>query len=193
MFTRTTKFVTALLIAMTACVAAGQAPEGWFLSGSSPEDYEVGIDQEIAHGGETSAYIKSRVSIPAGFGHLSQAFEPENYKGKRVRLSAYVKTRNVENWTGLWMRVDGPDNRALSFDNMQDRIIKGTSEWKKYEIVLDVPEESISIIFGIILKGKGQAWIDDFQFEAVSKDVPTTGMMKAKEKRKKPVNLDFES
>lgn len=41
---------------------------------------------------------------------------------------------------GLWFRVDGTTGKSLSFDNMQDRAVKGTTEWARYEIVLDVPE-----------------------------------------------------
>jgi hypothetical protein len=107
----------------------------------------------------------------------------------------------------LWMRVDGGAG-SLAFDNMMDRKIKGTSDWKKHEIVLDVPETSATIIFGFGMNGKGQVWADDFQFEVVGQDVPTTKPTRkpsAKEKpearkspwgasahRTKPVNLDFE-
>ena len=36
-------------------------------------------------------------------------------------------------WAGLWMRVDkGKD--MVAFDNMQDRPIKGTTDWQRYYI-----------------------------------------------------------
>jgi len=90
--------------------------------------------------------------------------KPDTYLGKEIRLSAFVKTKNVDTWVGLWMRVDG-NATTLSFDNMGDRSITGTSDWRKYEIVLDVPESSTGILYGILLAGTGEAWVNGMQLE----------------------------
>jgi hypothetical protein len=144
--------------------------------------------------GKSSGYIKSINEAPTGFGTLMQMCQANEFRGKRVRLSAYVKAKDIEKWAGVWFRIDGPENKALGFDNMQDRPIKGTNDWKKYEIVLDVPEASVYLAFGILLEGKGQAWIDAIKLEPVSKDVPTTKPSPEKEPiyPEKPLNLDFE-
>jgi hypothetical protein len=85
------------------------------------------------------------------------------------------------------MRVDAhKTSRPLSFDIMQDRSVKGTSDWNKYEIVLDVPEEAYKIAFGALLSGTGQIWFEKFSFEEVNKSVPVTGTLKSKP------NLDFD-
>jgi hypothetical protein len=57
---------------------------------------------------------------------------------------------------------------------MQGRPIKGTLDWRRYEIVLDVPPEADVIGFGIVLSGPGRAWVDGLQFEAVGADVART-------------------
>jgi hypothetical protein len=87
----------------------------------------------------------------------------------------------------MWFRVDGEKQKSLSFDNMQDRAIKGTNEWKKYEIVLDVPKNSVRIAYGVLVSGEGTVWMDDLNFEVVSKDVPLT-----KKRLNKPQNSNFE-
>lgn len=47
------------------------------------------------------------------------------------------------------MRLDGRFNVTLKLDNMQNRPIKGTSEWNLYSCVLDVlPETEIINIGG---------------------------------------------
>jgi hypothetical protein len=120
-------------------------------------------------------------------------------------MTAYVKSKDVENMAGLWMRVesiDGKGNYCLSTDMMGDRPIKGTNDWKQYEVVLDVPDEdSAQIFFGVLLFGKGQVWVDDFKFEVVDKTVKTTGGVRepvkgkhelSKGLPKEPKNLDFE-
>ena len=76
-------------------------------------------------------------------------------KGDKVRIMA-----------GLWMRVDGMGkDEMLSFDNMQNRPITGTTEWKKYEIILPVPESASNLAYGALLDGTGQIWFDNFTFE----------------------------
>jgi len=50
-------------------------------------------------------------------------------------LSGYIKSEDVNGWSGMWMRIDGESNQQLGFDNMRDRAIKGTTDWKIYVIV----------------------------------------------------------
>jgi hypothetical protein len=42
------------------------------------------------------------------------------------------------------------------------------------------------------MNGKGQVWADDFQFEVVGQDVPTTKPAWSPPVPTTPVNLDFE-
>ena len=106
-----------------------------------------------------------------------KGMDPDDYLGHRVRMSAYIKTEDVEGWAGMWMRVDGesPPTIALSFDNMQNRPITGTTDWEAYEIVLDVPKEAENIAFGVLLSETGRVWVDDVVFEIVDNQVPVTG------------------
>ena len=77
------------------------------------------------------------------------------------------------------MRVDCTDkNTSLAFDNMSNRAIGGTSDWTKYEIVLDVSKEAIGIAYGFLISGTGNAWFSDLKLEVVGNDVPTTDMQK---------------
>lgn len=88
-----------------------------------------------------------------GFGTYLTSIVLGQYLGKGIKLSAYVKTTNVADYVGLWMRVDA-GNQSLRFDNiMGSRPITGTTDWEQHEIVLDVPEGSTAIYFGILLKG----------------------------------------
>ncbi len=149
--------------------------ESWFLAGSHAQDYEAGIDPTTPYQGKNSGYIKSIVEELKGFGTLMQMFKAAVYRNKRMRFAAVVKSARVEIWTGLWMRVDSPeDGKALGFDNMLNRPIRGTTDWQKCEVVLDVPQESVYVAFGILLSGRGQAWLSDVRFEEVGTEVPVT-------------------
>ena len=192
---KNTNLKTIMVVAglLTAVVAYGEEiPKGWFHAGNRPKDYDMSVDRSVAHGGKASASLKSITEKTGGFGTLMQTCKADAFRGQRVRMSGYVQAKDVADWAGLWMRVDGSQKEALTFDNMQGRPIKGTSDWTKYEIVLDVPAAAQEIAFGVLLTGKGQVWMDDLNFEVVGKDVPTTGAKMGEETRAMPLNLNFE-
>ena len=184
-----------VLALLSAGLAQGaETPKGWFKAGSSPREYLMTLDRTVTHSGKASATIRCTAARPKGFGTLMQSFNAEMYRGKRIRFSGYVKASEAEGG-GLWMRVDGPGGKVLSFDNMQRRAIVGTTNWVKHEIVLDVPEMSESVNFGLMIQS-GQLWMDDLKFEQVGKDVPVTDLEIGKEAESRkpttPTNLDFE-
>ena len=170
-----------------------QVPQGWILAGSDPDAYEVGTDAATAHGGNASGFIRAKANPSNGFGTLMQMFKADEYRGRRLRLTAFVKAEDVLNWAGLWMRLDGHEGQKLGFDNMQARPIKGTTDWAAYQVVLDVPETSAAVAFGVLLVGMGHVWVDDFAFDVVGDDVPTTGNKPGDPLPDGPRNLDFES
>jgi hypothetical protein len=114
-------------------------------------------------------------------------------------MSGMLKSKDVVKWSSFWFRVEqkGSD-QALTFDNMHDgkidRSIKGSTDWTKYEIVLDVPTNASKLAYGALLVGTGQIWFDHIKFEIVDNTVPVTGgLTESMLTDKEPVNLDFEN
>ena len=167
---------------------SGTDLQGWYHGSNT--GYEVGIDHGVVHMGRASAHIKSEATVTDQVGLLAQTIRADDYLGKRVRLSAYIKADQVEGWAGLWMNIDS-SYRPLGYDNMQNRPIFGTSDWQKAEIVLDVPPNSASMTFGVLLSGPGELWLDDVQLDVVGADVPTTDSSRAAQQQ--PLNLGFEN
>ena len=163
---------------LVPCVAATDGvPPGWLLTGSQPQNYRTGSD---ANG---TAFLQSKPDAKvSGFGTLMQTVKADAYAGKRVRFSAMVRSEDVNGWAGLWMRID-QGNKALAFDNMETRPIKGTNGWKKYEVVLNVPINATGISFGALVASNGEVWLSDVSFAVVNSDVWPLG--------EKPKNLDF--
>lgn len=185
----------ALLLGTTVVLLSFVTPTGWFNAGSKPKSYEMGIDKGSGQDGKNAATIKSIDKKIDGFGTLMQQSKPDKFLGKRVRMTGFVKSENVLNWAGIWLRVDETGSKQpLSFDNMSDRPIKGTTDWAKYEIVLDVPSNASLIAYGALLGGTGQIWFDNISFEVVGDNIPTTGSVKGKKSatQDEPTNLDFE-
>lgn len=166
---------------------------GWILSGSNPNNYQMGIDHNVVHGGKASGYLQSRTVIEKDeFATMMQQFKADNYRGKRIKLSCFVKSEDVEQFAGMWMRVDNQSGDVLQFDNMSNRPIVGTNEWNYCSIVLNVPEESAIISFGALLQGKGKVWVDQFSFTEVSNATETTNLELLPEMLDEPTNLSFE-
>jgi RNA polymerase sigma factor (sigma-70 family) len=169
--------------------------KGWHKAGSQPGDYEYGIADEQLDGQRT-AFLRSTAAEPTGFGTVMQMIAADRYCGKRIRFCAQLRTTAVDgldDWAGLWMRVDGPDGRrSLAFDNMQTskREVRGTTGWHRYEVVLDAPPESRAIGFGVLLSGRGDVRVGSLQLEEVGPDVSTTNAP-PRELPQAPQNLDF--
>ncbi|WP_044642785.1 helix-turn-helix domain-containing protein [Risungbinella massiliensis] len=167
--------------------------KGWFLSGSHPFNYEMGIDRTVVHQGRMSGYLKSKtVQGVEEFATIMQQFKADRYRGKRMKLSGFVKTENVQHFAGLWMRIDSASDDVLQFDNMGDRPIQGSNNWNQYSVVLDVPENSAVIAFGVLLSGAGHVWVDQFSFDEVDEKVESTNLEVHAELLEEPTNLSFE-
>ena len=159
----------------TASGALGGAPAGWSAGGSG---YEVVVDPEVAHSGDRSLRLTSLPEQdrstgqgePRGrrFGVATTSVSVDPARGKRLRLSGYLKTDGVRgDGVGLWMRVDGPDRSMLAFDNMEGRRVTGTTDWTRYQIVLPVDESAVSVYLGALLPGEGTAWVDSLSLEVL--------------------------
>jgi hypothetical protein len=153
---------------------AEQAPAGWSIAtegsgipmGQNASEYAVELDREEFHGGQQAVSIRSVVSVPKKFRSITQFVKADAYRGKRVRLSGYLKARDVDDFAGIWMRIDGQTS-MLAFDNMDRREVKGTTGWIRHEVVLDVPQVAMRIAFGALLSGAGHIWADDLALEIV--------------------------
>ena len=151
--------------------------DGWQKWGSKPALYDIGLDDE-KYNDKPVYFIKSNAEIDSGFGTIARGTTNlAEYIGKRLRLSGYIRTINSARWTGMWMRVDGDEiGKSLQFDNMGKRPVKGSTDWQKYEIVLDVPSNSRGIYYGVLIEGTGEAKISDLTFEIVDSGVASTNM-----------------
>jgi RNA polymerase sigma factor (sigma-70 family) len=145
---------------------------------STNADYIIGIDPETKRlpASSPAGHIKSRATGNIGIwvAGLGEGDQLDALRGKRVRLSGWIKTANASNWGGMQMVVLSADEKVLALDDMGDRPIHGTTDWQQCSIVSDIPREAAKISFRAFLRGGGELWCDDVQFDAVSTDVPIT-------------------
>ena len=158
--------------------------KGWFLSGDNPDGYLIGTDKAVFHNESASGFIRSKRNEVKGFGTLMQQTDISKYVGGKLSISAYIKTKDVKGWVGLWARLDDEYSQVLWFDNMQGRPIKGSNDWKKYETKFEIPKESVTLSFGVLLVGSGNVWINDVELNELIDN-------KKKELKDLQVSLDF--
>jgi RNA polymerase sigma factor (sigma-70 family) len=155
--------------------------------GKSDDRFLVGIDPltKRTNGSTAAGHIKSLVE-PAGLDspdylrlraarlvRLSVTKDSPLF-GKRIRLTGWLKTKDVDNWAGPGLMIFNPDGKIIAMDEMMDRPIRGTTDWQQYEMVADLPAENCSIDFRVMLYGTGELWSDDFQIDVVSTNTPIT-------------------
>lgn len=181
--------------------AVAQDSHGWFTSGINPTDYifhtgERGSGrrgQSMSDADELrsriyqdsvlfpppeglqAVSIRSKPTVrPGGMGALSRTVPARRFAGKRVRLSANLRTERAGR-VQMWMKVTGAGDRVLAFDDMQSRPLRGTTRWRHYTIVLQVPANATEISYGFLLAGSGTAWANDFTLSSTPASTPLTG------------------
>lgn len=153
-------------------------PEGW--GGNGNENYRQSLDSVVTKSGNYAAVLEFTGDTPT-FGTWTFAL-PENYPGKKITFSGYIKTEDVEGYAGLWMRIDP----QIAFNNMQQEGISGTNDWKHYTFTLDMkPERTDQIVLGALLVGKGKMWIDGLSISIDGKDISRVTPLE-----KEPAKLD---
>lgn len=141
------------------------SPIGWSNFGSS--SYILTLDSTQIKAGKYAASIQVKEGTP-DFKAWALTI-PNNYAGKKITLSGYIKTENVtDGYAGLWMRIDP----SVAFNNMSKNGVKGTTDWARYEITLDMnPEKTKQIVLGGLLVGKGKMWLDNLKVTIDGKDI----------------------
>lgn len=166
-----------IAVLMVPAVAAAQMPAAWLITGADEEHYRLRLDDEVARSGNSSMRLAARGNRRSSQWAVSvQMVDATAFRGKRVRLSAYLRSDDIESG-GLWLRLDGileGKQATLALDNSADRRIEGTQDWTLRDIVVDVPAETVTILIGTMINGDGTLWIDDAALEEVPSDVPLT-------------------
>jgi hypothetical protein len=128
------------------------------------------------------AVVTAPVNVPGQNGNLMQSFSAVAYRGKTVRLGAWLKIQglfsiapglmrfpnNDEDRAQLWLRVVRANNRVGFSESMDNRPVR-KSDWSWAEITAQIDEDAKTINFGLMSFGGARAWIDDITFEVVSK------------------------
>ena len=145
-----------LLISTVGATEGDLLPKPWFRSGTVvPRDRCRASTSDVTGQAFDRSLVIRCAGTTDGFVSVMQQFNPTDYRGKRIRLSAKVRGESIADWAGLWMRVDGDVGKQLAFDNMQGRALRGTFDWKVATVVLNVAPDAALVAFGVLQSGDG--------------------------------------
>ncbi len=127
-----------------------------------------------AGGGAGPAVMVRSLATPRVIAPYRFAVPAAPMRGKKIRISGWLKAEGLQNWAGLFATVMGPDGRVDALDTMCDHAIYGSAPWKEYSSVVQVLEDSEAIQIGVGLTGKGTVWADGFQIALADDTEPCT-------------------
>lgn len=158
-------------------------PAGWSFHAAADSGYRMSVDTSDTNSGSHALLIDAREAeaAPNRFANLSQSFDAQPLRGKRVRFRVAVKVQS-ESGQGkaqLWFRVDrestGANRKIGFFDNMQDRPIT-SPQWQNYDIVGVIDQDASDVVLGVLVFGDALVGIDSASLEVVDDQVSTTGI-----------------
>lgn len=148
-------------------------PPGWQIPAVlATFDFSATVTTENPRSGKRCLTIRREKGrhYGAAYGYVQQVLEGEAYRGKRVRLRAFVRTRmrDAGGQAHLWLRTRSAGVAHQVYAEGSDRPIV-TDEWQAVELVADVPDQTQVLGYGLALVGEGQVWIDDVTLEFIAR------------------------
>lgn len=129
--------------------------------------YTFMADPENALSAPGSARIRRHGSEPFGILRQPIIVHPA-WKNKTVRLSGSLRSEDINGPGGaLTLRAEDGSGQILDWNFMKDDRVKGTQDWKRYQIELKIPPSAYFIFVSIMLEGGGTLWADDLSIELV--------------------------
>jgi hypothetical protein len=143
----------------------GKVPPGWTVP-VLPKDpnYSAELRRSGCRGTAACAVVLVSPNAPRPFGTMMQSASADGYRGKTVRLRAWLKVEAArpDDYAQIRLAVD----RDGFWDNIDDQPVR-SSEWTRCDIVSKIEEDARFILIAIISNARGRVWVDDVSFEVV--------------------------
>ena len=137
------------------------------------EAYLIGLDENGRRATDPVIAVRSATAKPDDWGQARTVLDADPYRGKRIRLSGYLKCKEIETagFISLWVFDAG--GNALAQDDLGGHMLTGTQDkWERYDIVSDVPPSAVRLMVIAGMRGRGSLWADGLELAVVGNDVP---------------------
>ncbi len=142
---------------------------GWSVpSQASGAGYLAEARREGCRTAACAALVAGQEPAAGSMGNLQQAFDAAPYRGKAVRLRAWLRVEGSDPAARaqLWLRVELPGGRLGFFDTMGDRPVT-SRQWQLAEVTGEVAVDATAVTLGFLSRGKGRVWVDSASFEVL--------------------------
>lgn len=153
----------AMLVGFPLAVAAQQS--AWSRGGMAGADYVlvVATGSVFDRDGATLTLRSAAAKAPT-FGTITGSAPADDFRGRRVRIVADIEVRNASDGASAWIRVDGPFG-MLALENGSEDALTGTGSGHR-EATVFVPPEATRLVFGLLMRGSGEATARGLRIEA---------------------------
>jgi hypothetical protein len=137
-----------------------------------PAEYVIGAVATEGMAGSEAMVVAARrdASRDGSAGAMRTIPIEDDWRGKRVRLSARMKSSQVQ-WANMWLYAARPVPLPRQQVSYAARSLRdGTNAWCRMEFELRIPEDATSLSYGFSLSGgEGGVWADSFAVEMVER------------------------
>lgn len=153
-----------LLPWLLLATGAGAQPDvgGYKLEGAAGQ-FSLGVDPQNRRGAKPA--IALRATDGAGEGSMTRSIKASIYRGKKVRLTGWLKGDGASRAT-LFLRAMDADGKPLAAEERREGVGSG-ADWSQHSLTLAVPRDAATVEYGVQLSGKGAIWVDNLQLVAV--------------------------
>lgn len=134
------------------------------------ESYDWKIDNNQKHQGKNSLQIIGSSKENKTFQHFSQKISIQEKGRRKIEISAYIKSENINGKINLWSQVFDIDGKKIDSGNSytQQKPIIINKDWTKYKLDFIIDDNAKNLLIGGVFSGKGNVWFDDFEVKEIA-------------------------
>lgn len=174
---------------------ASRLPEGWSTQATLDAPQACRAQVLGAWPQDGRRLVLKCPSSHRGVYAVTQSIAAEPYRGRRVLLSARLRTQALQGRAGLLLQAETGERRVLAMDDMRLSPVQGDSEVVDARVLLDVDPQAQTITLGVLVEGgPGTAWVDSMRFEIARPDDMGLAVIVRPQPLplpQRPLNLDF--
>jgi hypothetical protein len=147
-------------------VGAGGEPAGWF-SIRKP-GYSTSTTHLCRRENSRCVVVKYEdTTEPNDFGYVQQSFDATNFRGRQVRYRGWLRVDDpAKTRAQLFIRVDRSNEEVGFYDYSHQQPIRSRT-WIRREIIGKVDPDAVRIIIGLMLGGRGAAYLAEPEFQLI--------------------------
>jgi hypothetical protein len=144
----------------------GKVPPGWTVP-VLPKDpnFSAELRRSGCRSNSGCAVVLVSPTAPRPFGTMMQSASAEGYRGKTVRLRAWLRVEAAKPEDSAQMRL--AVDRDGFWDNRDNDPVVRSAEWTRCDIIRKIDEDARFILIAVMSNARGRVWVDDISFEVV--------------------------